>query len=155
MDKIFNKTRNFRQARVAQKHLAKPEPQKVTLKRRLRPISESERAEILNRLTAGELLRHITSEMGVPYPLAFKLMNSAGITQNKGRIQHIRVYVSDGKVAAALVVNGIVFAIPPQVYGQFSRLIDQAYIEHLALLITAHWQDENFVVLHLRRGHER
>lgn len=149
MDKLVTKRHTVRQARVALKHLAKAEPQKAYPKRKLRPLSETERAEILNRVLCGEALRKIVSEMGIPYALAFRLLAKNGITLVTGEIQKIRVLVEDDKALAVLLVDGIQFVIKPATYAKFVRVIDRAYIENLPLFLVAEYTDVAFNILHL------
>jgi hypothetical protein len=152
MDKLIVKRNTVvRRARVALKHLAKPEPQtKPVSQRKLRPLSNAQRFEILSRASSGDALRSIVSEMGIPYSLAYKMVTDSGITYLTGCIQRVHE-VQEGK-AATLEIDGLIFALNPECYGKFSHLIDNAYIEHLPLFVIAQLVNDSFQVLHLKEG---
>lgn len=152
MDKTFVKRTAIRQARVALKHLAKPEPQKSYPKRKLRPLSYAERFEILTRVRGGDELRNIVSEMGIPYSLAYKIVKDGNMACITGKIESIHLASIEDQQAASLQIDGLLFALSPQRYQQFLPLISDALREHKPLFVIAQWENENFTVLHIKEA---
>jgi hypothetical protein len=155
MSDKFTQTKHHmpKTVRVALKHLAKPEPQtKPVSQRKLRPLSNAQRFEILSRASSGDALRSIVSEMGIPYSLAYKLITGNGISYLTGCIQRVHLVVQDDKQAASLEIDSLIFTLNPERYSKFACLIDNAYIEHLPLFVIAQLVNDSFQVLHLKEG---
>lgn len=135
---------------VAQKHLKKAEPQRApNVIRKTRPVRSAERREIIHRLRTGQVIRRITSEMGISYAMVQQIISSNNMTFITGTIALFKLMIEEDKQAAALLIEENWFSVPAELYAQTGDLLGDAFKARTPVFIIAEWCNENFVALHV------